>query len=225
LASDVDNKKISAEDASSFIVPVNLHPDGDLEWIRKAIQSAHEKSKIKEFENICDMSEHITKNTIFYSPNDAEFDNNIRKTLDKRLNSTIKIVDYETVSDSEALMLSFILFMKSGMKIKYSKENKDTIDRICKGEGNFVYRCIYPLVISVDETRIKRDRITIIGYDILNGKKQEMIKNKTMITSKNLTADDYYCIPNLKSCGECGEWISNPLLILPEDVIKWKESS
>ncbi len=214
-------RKENTLDNYNFVIAVNMHPENNLEWIAEELYNQDANSK--EFKSIVSIKGKFDDSDVFI-PHDSNFDYSIREELNKRLSLHDKTVDFDTVSDDERLILSFILFLKSGEYVDYEEDNQELIKRICEGDGDFVYRCVYPLVITVDERRIKRDKITIIGYEILNGKKQNKIRDKTMITSDNLVDNDYYCIPNLKSCGECGEWISNPLLVTPEEVMKWKSN-
>ncbi len=84
-----------------------------------------------------------------------------------------------------------------------------------------VNRCIFPLVISVRETMIKRDKIALIGYEIIKTGEGKARKQKQYIlSSRRLETDDYYCIPNYRLTDSKGKWMVEPLLIKRSALIK-----
>lgn len=76
-----------------------------------------------------------------------------------------------------------------------------------------VSRCVYPLIASVKETKVKRDNIALMGYEILRNKGEDKRGTHYIFSSKRLIPDDYYCIPNYRTTGEDGIWMVNPLMI------------
>ncbi len=89
----------------------------------------------------------------------------------------------------------------------------DKIDAVFHSDVYEVSRCIYPLIASVKETKIKRDNIALMGYEILRDKGEDKRGTHYIFSSKRLTPDDYYCIPNYRTTGEDGIWMVNPLMI------------
>ena len=74
-------------------------------------------------------------------------------------------------------------------------------------------RCIFPLIVSVRETNIKRDNIALIGYEIIKNNTTAKRTNQYILSSKKLATDDYYCIPNYRLTGANGAWMVEPFLV------------
>ena len=107
----------------------------------------------------------------------------------------------------ETCIAHFYAYLKTGQDEDCTM---DQIDEVFASSDN-ISHCVYPLVVSVKETKIKRDNITIIGYEIINS--QQKNKHNYILSSKRLQADDYYCIPNYRTSGDDCSWMVEPLLI------------
>ena len=79
------------------------------------------------------------------------------------------------------------------------------------------------MLASVRETRIKRDNITVIGYEIIRGKGRANKPSNYILSSKKLAVDEYYCLPNYKTVGENCSWMVEPLLISYDKFMGEKE--
>lgn len=221
IGSKRELNNLSEDNEFPFLVPINMHPDKSLDWMTDTKYRLEPESQ--DFSN-ADFIRRQFPNDILCIKYDENFIEESSNVLKERLSAKTSVVDYESVTPAEKFVLSYLAFLKTGTKHVFDPSTHEIFEKICEGKDPNIYRCIYPLLISVDEKRVKRDKITIIGFDILNGKRHSKNKGKVMITSSALTENDYFCIPNIKSSGECGEWISNPYLISSEVIRNWQEN-
>ena len=64
------------------------------------------------------------------------------------------------------------------------------------------------------ETKIHRDNITMVGYEMVNGNGERGSLTNYILTSRPLMSpDDYYCIPHKARVGDDCTWMADPLLI------------
>ncbi len=106
---------------------------------------------------------------------------------------------------------NFFCFLKYGDN--YQWHEIDEIDEYFNAENADTSYCVFPMLASVRETQIKRDNITVIGYEIISGKGRENKPSNYILYSKKLAVEEYYCIPNYKTVGENCSWMVEPLLI------------
>ena len=112
---------------------------------------------------------------------------------------------------------NFLAFLKYGNN--YEWQELDAIDEYFnKDKGDTSY-CVFPMVASVRETRIKRDNITVIGHEIIRGKGRANRGANYILSSKKLSVEEYYCVPNYKTVGENCSWMVEPLLISHEKFV------
>ena len=125
-------------------------------------------------------------------------------------------LEKRALSDTALEILNFYAFLKYNTEdcwmtkeklIKHLEENPDNDNK-----------CIFPMIISVKETKIKRDKITLAGYEVIKGKDQQKGNGSYILSSKRLNADDYFFIPNPQnSSASDGSWVVEPFLI-PHDL-------
>ena len=121
-------------------------------------------------------------------------------------------------NDLEFAVASLYAFFKFGEVIKESTPT--TIDRAFTSHPVNGRSCIFPLVTSVKETRLKRDNITLMGYEIVGSKELEDKKTNYILSSRKLPPDDYYCLPNSRTTAKDCAWMVEPLLVSEELFIK-----
>ena len=116
---------------------------------------------------------------------------------------------------------NFFCFLKYGKN--YEWQENDSVDEYFNSENADTSYCIFPMLASVRETRIKRDNITVIGYEIIRGKGRANKSSNYILSSKKLAVEEYYCLPNYKTVGENCSWMVEPLLISYDGFMGKKE--
>lgn len=106
---------------------------------------------------------------------------------------------------------NFYAFLKYGGDT--TQKDADSIDSYFNDEKESLSKCIFPIVASVEEARIKRDNIAIVGYELIRGKGRKKARLSHILTSRTLEIYDYYCIPKYRNSGELKDWMIEPLLI------------
>ena len=224
-----ENDNLDSDDP--FIFKINLDDRVEFDWVRTFRVSDCEGMDVPDPQKAVEVAhqfgDHLNNKEIYATAATLErLSDNMMVREDNYAERTGAAIDFDSLNPSELYLLSYLYFLKSGNYRLFSTNDSDSrkaVLNLDKGldwnGGPFsVYHCIYPLLISVKETRVKRDRVTILSYSIINGKKNSLSSDKVMLTSDNVYADDYYCIPNVHSSHECGEWISNPVLVPAKDV-------
>ena len=221
--------KLNRNSASEFMPVVVLNGKDNFEWLDTTKVEDCERfgtNAVTAYNTMQEFSDYLHNANIFTTPSTMDM---LFKKLDKLTKENyihdMDIINIEDINTAERYILSYLAFLKSGRYTLFGLDDGDREAINCLDKGLDVggkpfgvYQCVYPLLISVKETRVKRDKVTILNYDIYNGKKNSCSTDKIMLTSDNIAADDYYCIPNVHSSHECGEWISNPVLILAREM-------
>lgn len=175
----------------------------DMIFRSKQSDHQHESMYPSRFDNKFDF-----KNTIFYWKKDKS--TIIEKIKDSLTNEPVQTESppTRTFSKFENCVARFYAYLKTGNNEDYLSEEQlsDSFESLSS-----ISHCVYPLVVSVKETKIKRDNITIIGYEIINS--HQSSKYNFILSSRKLPADDYYCIPNYRTAGDDCSWMVEPLLI------------
>ncbi len=115
-------------------------------------------------------------------------------------------------NDFELAVANFYSFLKYGDE-QFTWRGAEEIDEAFSSGRYNPAKCIFPLVVSVKETKIKRDTIALAGYEIIRGKGADNLGTNYILSSKRLAPDDYYCIPNYRAMADDGSWMVNPLMI------------
>ncbi len=137
------------------------------------------------------------------------------KTVERHY-STEYHIHSKAFSPLELAVANLYAYLKTGKYNYY--DNEDAIFKIFSNENRDLSKCIYPLIASVKEKQIRRDNITLLGYELMSGKKSSSNQSKYILTSRKLKADDYYCIPKSRFVGENCQWMVEPLLIRDDDL-------
>ena len=112
----------------------------------------------------------------------------------------------------ECEIANFYAFLKFGAT-GYSWYDENTIDDFFKNSTPSGKECIFPLVMTLKETKIKRDNIALAGYEIIGSKENDERSTNYILSSKRLTPSDYYCLPNAKTTGADCSWMVEPFLV------------
>lgn len=156
---------------------------------------------------------YIHEDKIFISRYDTNMINTVAGVMDTRNTEKLsRTLDLDTMSEAEYAFASYLAFLKTGKFWRFTSDQSEEMRAVFDAGWSDTNHCVYPLTVSVKEARIKRDSVTILGYEVLNGK-SDMSEGRVMISSDSIKTGDYYCIPDIRSCGECGEWMVNPLLV------------
>lgn len=121
-------------------------------------------------------------------------------------------VDARDYTRWELDVASFYVFLKFGEPV-LSVTSAQTIDAHFKRKDLSIAMCVFPMVVSVKETQIKRDNIALAGYEIIRSKGDNERSINYILSSKRLDADDYYCLPHYRNIAENCSWMVEPLLI------------
>lgn len=200
------------DEQDRFIMPVNLLESDIFTYLDDISLSKNREAR----DNAAEIKKIIHKNKIYFRYRDPSFKEDLKKELDdlrQRHEAEGYIVKTDSYSGISLDMANFYTFLKTGEDRFF--DSNEIAEAFEDGD---LSRCIYPIVISVKETRIKRDNITLSGYEIIIGKGREGRSQNYILSSKNLNTEDYYCIPNYRRVGENYSWMIEPLLISHEDL-------
>ncbi|MBQ3572824.1 MAG: toll/interleukin-1 receptor domain-containing protein [Clostridia bacterium] len=222
IANDEAKKRFDsdAEKREHFLLTVNLEEEN----IEKFIYDMWTDERYMEFEHRIDKFKEIISHKTFRRINELD---KIWENFQRNASESAK-VGQDFVSDGTVLtegqndqvylqIANFLAFLKYGNN--YEWQELDAIDEYFnKDKGDTSY-CVFPMVASVRETRIKRDNITVIGHEIIRGKGRANRGANYILSSKKLSVEEYYCVPNYKTVGENCSWMVEPLLISHEKFV------
>ena len=198
------------------ILPVNLLPTREIYEYLDNID--HQENADQHYAD--SMKKHFSKHTVYATPGDflqkltPELDR-LLEGGDERIGDLVRQGPY---SELEVQVINFYALLKYGFgRNDASFEHKpgDRVDEHFSEETEkrtSVTRCVYPLIVSVRETKIKRDNIALIGYEIIKSNTSSTDTNQYILSSRRLDTDDYYCIPNYRLTGTNGLWMVEPFL-------------
>ena len=207
FANDWAKKKYTdKKDQDNFIYTINLESQNISDYLynirsQKSI-TERERDLIKNFQKI------YPSTRIFSGLADNYKDDIIERF--KNCEDEGFFVDYESFDMTELTLANFYTFLKTGINKRYDSFSK-VKDAFEKAD---LSRCIYPFVISIKEEQIKRDNITLLGYEILRGKGRRCFGGKYILSSKKLSRNDYYCIPHYNQVGIDCSWMREPFLVM-----------
>jgi hypothetical protein len=166
------------------------------------------------------LKRYLTENNIFANP--QEYYSKLIPELHKRCcENETEIGDFVEgpYSELEEQVINFYALLKYGYECDSSNfgfRRGEKVNEFFSEEMEkklSVSRCIFPLIVSVRETKIKRDNIALIGYEIIKNNTTAQRANQYILSSKRLDTDDYYCIPNYRLTGSDGTWMVEPFLV------------
>ena len=209
--------------ADEFIVPVNLEDisiDAQISEITLATVADSDgrltAADIKAHRQTANSQKKVLhpENT-FINYYDATIDDAIFRSFEtmkkfSRYDGTVVVP--KEFTQLQLSIANFYSYMKFGDKYIYYR-SKSELEAFFNRSSSIPVKCIFPMVTSLKETRIKRDNLTIVGYEIITGKGRENTSTNYILSSHKLTVDDYYCVPKYHSTGENCLWMIEPLLI------------
>ena len=217
-----DEHNLDEDEAYRFVVPVNMEMESIGAWMNDLLYSKDSGLSRAEWDNVSACRDKIDSSKIFINRHDPTCSDQLEEAVSSRVEKGRVNVDFNTMNEAELAVNSFFAFLKTGEFYWFRrKDGQNELTRLMRSNDADMVHCIYPMLVSVKETRIKRDSITILGYEVITGKTQGGIDksaSRVMLSSSSIKADDYYCIPNVRSSGECGQWMANPLLVSFEDM-------
>lgn len=166
------------------------------------------------------LKQYFPKNNIFVKP-DQYFSKLIPDLQDLFYEKETEIGDFVDgpYTELEEQVINFYALLKYGYECDSSNfgfRRGEKVNEFFSEEMEkklSVNRCIFPLIVSVRETKIKRDNIALIGYEIIKNNTTAKRANQYILSSKRLDTDDYYCIPNYRLTGSDGTWMVEPFLV------------
>ena len=207
-----------------FIIPVNLEPETVEEYLHNKLDRPDDEAKQGFSRETSVFARKIADCIPPDKINKASDDWNI-EGLEKEIKEQLNVrfdgsldESQRQYNDLEFAVASLYAFFKFGEVIKESTPT--TIDRAFTSHPVNGRSCIFPLVTSVKETRLKRDNITLMGYEIVGSKELEDKKINYILSSRKLPPDDYYCLPNSRTTAKDCAWMVEPLLVSEELFIK-----
>ena len=146
----------------------------------------------------------------YHTSTEAELDQAILNDYEKLADNDGRVVPTHKFDGFKLAVANFYAFLKYGST---SQKDAREIHRYFNDENADFSRCIFPIVTSVKEARIKRDNIAIVGYELIRGKGRKKSRLSHILTSRTLEIYDYYCIPKYRNSAELKDWMVEPLLI------------
>ena len=212
-----------------FIIPINLEHENVEVYLHKKLDRPDDEKRngfsaeTRPYaEKIADT---ITIDKICKSVDDWDI-GNLEQEIKDRLNiqfDGVLVESQRPYNELEFAVASLYAFLKFGDEFQGS--TPQTIDRDFTTLPISGKSCIFPLVTSVKETRIKRDNITLMGYEIVGNNGLEDSRINYILSSRSLPPDDYYCLPNSRTTAKDCAWMVEPLLINSNLFIKTPEEN
>ncbi len=202
-------EKYSLTAAEEFIIEVNIEAEDPEEYLKAAEHTSDNKSTAAQIIRRI-LNENKIRLTLPAQWNKLLSDIRTMITAPRISESVPKPLEYTPL---ELSIANFYAFLKLGDNHPDWLDSTDMIDHAFKTSPPSGNSCIFPLVVSVKETKIKRDSITLVGYEIIGKKGEEGRGTNYILSSRRLGTDDYYCIPNRSTTGHDCAWMVEPLLI------------
>ena len=136
----------------------------------------------------------------------AEIRKRLGKKDERKFQNAVKAF-YMTLKDTTETHLTRLLLDNSNNKFPIFNPDEMTS------------KCVFPMLVSVRETKIKRDNTTILGYEMIRSDRTPNAELHHILSSRKLAADDYYCIPNQNTSADDCSWIVDPVMI-PASVLE-----
>ena len=200
-----------------FIVPVNLEKEDIATYLSELADKDPQGYARAIYRFLTPKTGRLSEKMFLKWPEDAD---KIFRDLLKRAPEADETgyVVKKNYSDNERHIANFYAFLKYGNDY-YDIDDDDELNDYFTNPATSL--CIFPMVLSVKERKIKRDNITLVGYEIISGSNPDPSENCYILTSKKLTTDEYYCIPNTRTANDCS-WMIEPFLVR-EDLFSGKE--
>lgn len=212
---DARKKRDPGFNADQFIIPVNLEEEELSTYLFELARTKDAARAIRDF--LAPKSGGVSEKKFLKWPTESA---EVLKGMRKRVPAADETgyVVKTNYSDRERHIANFYAFLKYGSDYYDIDDDDELNDRFRNMSTSY---CIFPMVLSVKEKKIKRDNITLVGYEIISGSKPTSLENCYILTSEKLTTDEYYCIPNTRTANDYS-WMIEPFLVR-EDLFSGKE--
>lgn len=209
------------------IIPINLEKEPISDYLNAAKYEYGNPEKTRSATSANKISSVFTESVIFLSARNPSFDDyelnpnlidEIIKNINRALHSSKNVfsVQQKGFSQLELTVANLYAFLKTSNYKRYN--NAEEITELFKSDDSDLSKCIYPLIASVKETQIRRDNITLLGYELIAGKNRTYKNINYILTARKLKADDYYCLPKCRYVGNKCQWMVEPLMIRYDDL-------
>lgn len=211
------------------IIPINLEKEPLSDYLGKAKYDydKHNKEKTIAATAANKIASVFNENVIFLSAINSSSDkyelnpnlvDDIIKNINKALGAYKNVFSVQTkgFTPLELAVANLYAFLKTSNYKRYN--NAEELTQLFKSDDSDLSKCIYPLIASVKETQIRRDNITLLGYELIAGKNRTYKNINYILTARKLKADDYYCLPKCRYVGSKCQWMVEPLMIRFEDL-------
>ncbi len=196
-----------------FIIPINIEKNSKSikEYLPK-ITTTHSDEKARDCASEILEEKYIERETSginYHKLTPEELDREVLRDYERMTDNDGRVIAPFRFDAFKLAVANFYAFLKYGdAKTKSETE----IDSYFNDKYISQSKCIYPIVASIKEARIKRDNIAIVGYELIRGKGRQT-ESSHILTSKALDVDDYYCIPKYRNSENPGKYMIEPLLI------------
>lgn len=197
-----------------FIIPINLEDELPETYLKPAANDENNPTRhfAGAFRRILRYDDVICAGYTEYEI--------IENCLKKRLiddNDDSLQVEKLKLNSAQLEILNFFAFLKYNDEVGNWKNGDGLAEHFEKHPDND-NQCVFPMVISVKETKVKRDKITMAAYEVITGKERQNRNFNYILTSKQLNTDEYYYLPNIKNAAASdGSWVVEPFLV-PHDL-------
>lgn len=197
---------------SMYIIPINLEKEPIKDYLPKIANTHPSVNTCRAYAkriSKCISGEDVYIDYHTTSPD--QLDEAIWNDYDMLANGDGRVIAPFKFDPFKLAVANFYAFLKYGGDA--ISKDADSIDSYFNNENESLSKCIFPIVASVEEARIKRDNIAIVGYELIRGKGRKKARLSHILTSRTLEIYDYYCIPKYRNSGELKDWMIEPLLI------------
>ena len=214
-AASAGNKYTSDNNKDRFIIPINLCTERSVQdYLHHRLKFDSKNGGFPRNEE--GAARRIAKVITEYKLQKELYD--ARDQILKEINDRLTVecdgaldCDQKQYNDLEYSVALLYAFLKFGDEFQGCR--KEEIDEIFKTKRVNGKTCIFPLVTAVKETKIKRDNITLMGYEIIGNKESEATTTNYILSADHLRQDDYYCLPHSRTTAPDCSWMVEPFLI------------
>lgn len=192
------------EKQQSFLLLVNLEADTIESYL-----TCTGKTGEKEKHHIQKIEKCILSSNVFVPLTDhTAFD--IEQVFDRLVSTDGRVIHRQELDAYKLRIANLYAYFKTG-----DPHDRDIqmIHDLFNGKEHDFPKCIFPIVASIKETKVKRENIAIVGYELICGKGRGKHDSNQILTSRTLEITDYYCIPKYRNAHDFKKWMVEPLLI------------
>lgn len=189
-----------------FLVVVNLEDDLVGDYLPDV---AHKDANFERRKHARKIADCVSTESIFIKNTD-HIAAKVQEVYDELSDSDGKVIPRQELDAYKLEIANLYAYFKTGDPQHKSVEDLQKLFNETELDSA---KCIFPIVASVKESKIKRDNIAIVGYELIRGKGRGKPHSSQILTSRTLEITDYYCIPKYRNSHEFKRWMVEPLLI------------